>query len=182
MQAVRCHGASWRRHLAGLLSKYNVDVEDPVRFEWKKTHRSPTKTKEFLKVLSGLLIRGDAKAAEKFTVLVRKIIIADLKAVRHSHFIVARVIENVVSVGTSIEIFTASFRKIPIYVLYSGKPENFPHWLLYYVVRSSGKVFVERPKGGLKESLEECVEYIRGQFKLEDLEKNSRHAAKARSN
>ena len=170
MQAVAHSGAGWRVVLGRILSKrFGVEVQDPVQDERKKTRRSATGTKNLLKTLTSLLVRGDKDAERKFLKLLRKVIELDFKAIRASRFIVALVIEGIVSSGTNEEIIYASKKKIPIYILYLGRIENFPAWMLYRILRSGGRVFpvkdVKKPR-----DFNDLIEYLKRRFELEKLE------------
>lgn len=171
MQAVAHSGAGWRVVLGKILShKFSIEVQDPVRAERKKTRMTATGTKNLAKTLTLLLIRGDKDAERKFLKLLRKVIELDFKAIRASRFIVALVIERVVSSGTNEEIIYASKKKIPVYILYLGRVENFPAWMLYRVLRSGGRVFpvkdVKKPS-----DFNDLLEYLKRRFELEKLER-----------
>lgn len=166
MQAVSYSGTGWRVFLTNLLKKYNIRVQDPVKTEREKTGMSASRTKAYLKTLAALILQGDNDAERKFKKLMRRIVRNDFKMVNRSDFIIAQVIEGVVSIGTTAEIIHASEKKIPVYVIYSGRPHYFSHWLLDYIVRSGGKVFREKNKNCFKK----CLDYLRNKFELEELE------------
>ena len=94
--------------------------------------------------------------------------------VDRSDFIIAQVIEGIVSIGTTAEIIRASDRNIPVYVIYSGRSKYFSHWLLHYILKSGGKVFRENKRNGFKE----CFHFLQNKFELEDLERNGRKTKK----
>lgn len=170
MQAIKYSGAGWRTFLTKILQRYNIKVQDPVKCEVKKTGYAPAKNKEVLAYLTALVIQGDIKAQQKFLKMMRFIVKTDLKMVERSDFIIAQVIEDVVSIGTTTEILHAAAKKIPVYVIYSGRPQYFSNWLLYAVVQSGGMVFREKKKNGF----DECVNFLRIRFKLEELERNGK--------
>jgi nucleoside 2-deoxyribosyltransferase len=170
MQAVSHSGAGWRVLFSKLLERYGVRVQNPVISEPKTTGMSITRTKNYLKALAPLAMAGYKPAKEKFQKIMKRIISSDFKMVDRSDFIVAQVIEGMVSSGTQSEIEYAAEKKIPVYVLYSGQPKNFPHWLLYFILISGGRVFREEKKHGFKE----CLNFIRSRFELDALERNSR--------
>ncbi len=168
MQAVSYSGAGWRVFFTELLKRYNVLVQDPVKSESKKIGISATRAKAVLRRLAALAIWGDEDAERKFMRMLRLIVSHDFRMVHRCDFIIAQVIEGVVSIGTTSEIIEAARCKIPVYVIYSGRPEFFPHWLLYYVFRSGGRIFVEKKRNGFKR----CLNYLRNRFELEELERN----------
>lgn len=172
MQAIKHSGSGWRVFFTKLLAKYNVDVQNPVTSERKKTGLSATKAKKLLKWLAALSIQGDKEAERKFRKLLRRIVVSDFKMVDRCEFIIAQVIEGVVSIGTTAEIIRAAEKRIPVYVIYNGRPEHFSHWLLYYVLRSGGKVFLEKKRNGFKK----CLNFIRSRFELEQLERKNGHS------
>jgi len=179
MQAITHSGSGWRALFTHMLAKYNVVVQNPVNSERKKTGLSAAKTKSLLKWLAALTIRGDADAQRRFRRLLRRIVVGDFQMVDRCDFIIAQVIEGVVSIGTTAEIFRAVEKRIPVYVIYSGRPEHFSHWLLYYVMKSGGRVFMEKRRNGFKE----CLDYIRNRFELEQFERRNgyrRHVKLAR--
>ena len=167
MQAVAHSGAGWRVFFTEMLKKYNVDVQNPVKSEKDKTGLSAAGSKVLIKKLQILIItNGDQEARRKFLTLLDRMVAYDFQMVRRCHFIIAQVIENVVSTGTQEEIMEASKRRIPVYVIYNGRPEYFPAWLLRRVLRSGGRVFLERKKNGFKE----CLNFLRNKWELEELE------------
>ncbi|MDP3999770.1 MAG: hypothetical protein Q8P76_04270 [bacterium] len=170
MQAVAHSGAGWRVFFTKLLERYGVRVQNPVTSESKKTGMTATRTKSFLKVLAPAVILGDKYARKKFRKIMGRIKRADFRMVDRCHFIIAQVIEGVVSQGTSSEIKYAADKKIPVYVLYSGRPQYFSHWLLDDVLASGGRVFLEEKRHGFKK----CLDFLRSRFALEEFERNGK--------
>ncbi len=168
MQAITYSGAGWRVFFTELLKKYNVHVQDPVKSESQKIGMSATRAKALLRRLAALAIWGDEDAERRFMRVLRLIVRHDFRMVHRCDFIIAQVIEKVVSIGTTAEIIEAARCKIPVYVIYSGRPDFFSHWLLYYVIKSGGRVFVEKKRNGFKR----CLNYLKNKFELEELERN----------
>lgn len=170
MQAVTHSGAGWRVLFTKLLERYGVRVQNPVTSESKKTGMTATRTKSFLKALAPMVILGDKPARKKFRNLLGRIKRTDFRMVDRSDFIIAQVLEGVVSEGTSSEIKHAAEKKIPVYVLYSGRPQYFSHWLLDNILESGGRVFLEEKKQGFKK----CLDFLRSRFALEEFERNGK--------
>lgn len=169
MQAIKYSGTGWRVFLAKQLRRYNIEVQDPVKTESAKVGFKAARAKAMLKRLAVLVIHGGDKEAEKkFRKLLRIIVKWDFRMIDRSDFIIAQVIEGVVSVGTTAEIIYAACNRIPVYVVYSGRTEYFSHWLLHYILKSGGKVFRERKRQGFHE----CLNYLKNKFELAELERN----------
>ncbi|OGY63846.1 MAG: hypothetical protein A3I24_00135 [Candidatus Harrisonbacteria bacterium RIFCSPLOWO2_02_FULL_41_13b] len=166
MQNVAYSGAGWRQRLGILLEHLRIRVQDPVKSESAKTGLRPARTKVRLKMLTALAIHGDKEAEKKFRRMIKKVVKADFSCVHSSHFIIATVIENVVSIGTTAEIIEAARKKIPIYVLYLGRIENFPHWMLYYIFHSQGKIFPMKHKRDFLG----LIDFLKTKFALRRLE------------
>lgn len=175
MQAVAHSGSGWRVFFAEMLKKYNVHVQDPVKQESKKIGLSATKAKALLKkYIVSIIQSNDHDVKRRFMRILNRMVRYDFKMVHSCDFMIAQVIEGVVSSGTQEEIIEASKCKIPVYVIYSGRPEYFPAWLLRRVLLSGGRVFQERKRNGFKE----CLRYLRNKFELEELENGDQYPKK----
>lgn len=180
MREVRHSGSGWRTRLRKALLKRGIFAQDPVKTESAKTGWSASRTKKILKKLMVLIIRHHDRQAEKRLLeILDRIVSTDLKMVAISDFVIARVESGVLSGGTMVEIVDGARsiywqknhlpkKKKPIYVLYSGKPEKFSTWLLYFILKSGGKVFLVKKNNGHKELLS----YLDSKYDLEDCESN----------
>lgn len=178
MREVRHSGSGWRTRLGKALLKRGIFAHDPVKTESTKTGLRASRIKKILKKLMVLIIRHhDRQAEKKFLEILDRIVSTDLKMVANSDFVIARVESGVLSGGTMVEIVDGSRsiywkkddlpkKKKPIYVLYSGKPKKFSTWLLYFILKSGGKVFLVKKNNGHKELLS----YLDSKYDLEDCE------------
>lgn len=175
MQAMGWSGSGWRVYFAKLLKNYDICVQDPVKTESKKTGLSAPNTKKMLKTLTILTLQGDRESEKKFQGMMKRIETSDFWQVDRSDFIIAQVVEGVVSIGTTAEIFRSAEKKIPVYVLYVGRPQYFSYWLLNRIIESGGKVFTTRKMEGLYDCAKKCLRYLLAKFELEELERNGKN-------
>ena len=116
MQAVAHSGAGWRTKLGELLENLRICVQNPVKSESQKTGLNATKAKSRLKMLTALAIQGDKDAERRFRRMINQIVKADFICVHDSDFLIAMVVENVVSIGTTAEIIESANKRIPVYI------------------------------------------------------------------
>jgi len=176
----------WRDEITKKLAHPELLIYDPVAVETKKVHRCPeeqieyiaglkrgghwakfydemwriwnstiSKNTDILQVLQHLRMR---KHIEGNTEALFHNHVGDAEAVIRSDFIIARIIKDIKTVGSIVEITLAALFKIPIYLILPDQNiSDTNSTLLFLAQYSGGKTFTK---------MDECVKAVKEGYKL----------------